>query len=196
MTTTGDGALVPAKSGEIVDAAPIGAVHVAGNIFAPIILKGKAGAKPSISRISQRELKFVNKLLATGNLNLACHEVGSTLPAGKRLLKSARIKQFIDEMIEQTALANATTVNDNLVWLRNVREGDTPANQRQMDAAKVIARILQPRGAGSVHVNVNQQFNGGANQAANPYSGMPFDQVISETEERILALKGHRPGSA
>lgn len=194
MTHPSDGALVPAKTGELVDAAPAGAVHVAGNIFAPIILKGKPGEKPVIARISQRELKFANKLLATGNLTIACHEVGCTIPAGKRLLKSARIKQFIDEMLAQMALASGTTVNDNLAWLRQVRDGDLPANQRQMDAAKVIARILAPRG--SVNVQVNAQFNGANNQEVNPYSGMSFAQIIAETEERVGALKGHRPGSA
>lgn len=194
MSADDNGALIPAKEGTLMDAAPAGAVEVHGHIFAPIVLS-RGQKKSVIGHLSQRELKFTHKLLSTGNLSYAAQEIGITEAQAKRFVQRPTIRVFIEEKLQEIALARGTTVDNNLAWLRQVRDGETHASKEQLDAAKVIARVLRPASAPGVAVQVNN-YGAGAGAVPNPYSSMSMDQLLSDTEERVSAFKGRGTGQA
>ena len=170
-------------------------IAVRGHIFQPVVLTHKPSrngkAKPQIIRLSQREAKFIDRILQTGNLDIACKDIGITIQLGGRYLKRPNVRRYMDEKIREFALSNGTTIHNNLAWLREVRDGMMLATKEQLDASKVIARILRPAG---VHLNLQQNFSHGT--VPSPYQAMSFEQIIDETDERVNAIKGRSPSQA
>lgn len=183
---------IPAeKSGEIVEDKSI---SVRGHLFTPVYLTGK---KPTVVKLSQREARFCAKFIKHGNLDLACQEIGLDPDRGKRFLARRGVKAYVLQKVEEAALATGTDADNNLSWLRRVRDGDEEVSKEQMDAAKVIAKMFRPA-SGPISVKMQQNnFTGGSNATVpSPYANMGLEQIGAEMKERVNAIEGRHSGTA
>jgi len=177
-------------SGVVVDASGE-EIEVAGHLFKPIVLSLTKGTK--IIKLSQRERRFIARLMGTQNLELACKEIGIELTAGRRFLNRHGVKLYLEEKLREAALSNDTTIANNIAWLRRVRDGEEVANKEQLDAAKTLARIHKPASKG-INVQVAQINNSAETAVPNPYSEMDSATLYSQTKEALDVIDS-RPGT-
>ena len=177
-------------SGVVVDASGE-EIEVAGHLFKPIVLSLTKGTK--IIKLSQRERRFIARLMGTQNLELACKEIAIDIKAGRRFLQRKGVALYLEEKLREAALSKDTTVSNNIAWLRRVRDGEEEATKEQLDAAKTIARIHKPAGKG-INVQVAQVNNSAETAVPNPYSGMDTATLIAQTKEALDVID-RRPGT-
>lgn len=177
-------------SGVVVDASGE-EIEVAGHLFKPIVLSLTKGVK--IIKLSQRERRFIARLMESQNLELASREIGISIAAGKRFLNRYGVKLYLEEKLREAALSKDTTVANNIAWLRRVRDGDEEATKEQLDAAKTLARIHKPAGKG-ISVQVAQINNSAETAVPNPYSEMDMGTLVSQTKEALDVID-NRPGT-
>ncbi len=177
-------------SGVVVDASGE-EIEVAGHLFKPIVLALTKGSK--IIKLSQRERRFIARLMSTQNIELASKEINIDIQAGRRFLKRKGVSLYLEEKLREAALSKDTTISNNIAWLRRVRDGEEEATKEQLDAAKTIARIHKPVSKG-VHVQVQQNNNSADTAVPNPYSGMDTATLVAQTKEALDVIDS-RPGT-
>ncbi len=167
-------------------------IEVAGHLFTPVVLAAEKG-KSVIIKLSQRERRFLARLMGTQNLKLACAEIDIDLDAGRAFIRRKNVALYLEEKLKEVALSQDTTLSNNLAWLRRVRDGASKATKEQLDAAKTIARIHKPVSVGTV-VKVQQNNISGETAVPNPYAGMDMAAIIEQSKEALNVVE-RRSGS-
>ena len=75
-------------------------VVVEGVKFLPVYLT-KEGKEPKIVHLSQKEERFIGKLINTRSLVDASDEVGITIPTAKKWLRRPNIQAVIEQAIQK-----------------------------------------------------------------------------------------------
>lgn len=158
---------------------PTPTLKVGGHVFVPVVF-GK-GADVKLHKLSQREAKFVKKLLDTGSLEHAALEIGVSLEAGKRYAKRPAIQRYLYDMLEQRALASGLTIEKLLAKVHEQIEGRVTLTEAQMEGIKVAARLLRPTSP-ALSLTVNQQNNNFSGPS--PYAGLTVDEIRTALVKR------------
>lgn len=158
-------------------------VSAGGHIFTPVVFG--AGNAQALHMLSQREARFIQKFLATGNLDFACQEIGVADSVGRKYLKRPAVKKYVEDMLTRAALAQGLTLNTLLAKLHQAIEGAIVLTDTQTDALKIAARVLKP--ASSVSINLQQN---NIHAAPSPYADMSAEQLASEIRATLADLPG------
>lgn len=164
--------------------APDRSLSMNGRTFVPVIL-GKADGE--LLKFSDREVRFLDRFLATMNLDMACEEIGIAESTGRNYLKRPHIRKYLEEKLRIAALEAGTDIREHVAWLRNVRDGVDKPTGTQLEAAKIISRHLRPSGPGVVINNNQLNVQGGV---ASPYAGMTSEQLLAGMKERSAEAGG------
>lgn len=157
-------------------------VLVRGHVFRPVVI-----GKGQLHRLSTREARFLDKFLETGNLDIACQEIGIANGTGINYLKRPHIKRYIEDMTRQQALAAGLTMEKLMAKLSAGLDGEINLSKDQIEIVKVAARILRPSTPG-LQINLQQNNIG----SSSPYSLMTPDQLTTAMRERVTFIEGRK----
>lgn len=155
---------------------PPGCLSIKGKFFAPVVFgQGK------IHRLSQREMKALERYLETGSEQAAAQEIGVSPATIRAYLKRKHVQAYVTDMLRRHAFANGMTIQNLLGKLAQCIEGELTLTPTQLEACKAAARILKPSVPGSVVNNV--QVNNSV------YNGMSAEELTAALQERAEAAK-------
>lgn len=169
--------IIPAPVAAAI-AIPSKPIKVAGHIFAPVIFGKTEMGRHILHKLSQREAKFLAVYCGTWSLKKACEEIGLEVKRGERYLNRKHVRTFVLDQLKQKALANGVSVDYLVSRFREAFDGTVVLSEGELEAGKVLARLLKPS-APAVAVTLNQQTNN-FNSANNPYENMTKDQLLGE----------------
>lgn len=160
---------------------PAGAIVVKGKLYSPVYM----GKRTGIVKLSQREQKFLHRYLQTLNLFEACHEVGIRPEVGRGYLRRSNVRAYIDHMLEQQAFAAGVSLESVKARFMQAFEGSIELSKKQMEAGKVLARIVKPAApSGGTQVQVN------VNVGESRYKDAPVEVLTEQMAERLKAVRG------
>lgn len=145
--------------------------------FVPVLF---GDGKKVLHKMSHREAKFCAKFLATMSLDSACLEIGLERAAGERYFKRRNIKRYLNDKLEERALAQGLTVDKLLSKLSLHIDGEMMLTESQMDGVKTAAKILRPAGSSAPNLT---QVNVNVSVGASPYEKLSESDLQDQLKD-------------
>jgi len=147
--------------------AKVGRKNLAAVFIAATEEEKKAGKTGQIVEFSDQEAVVLKTFLATGSYEEAAVEAGGiTIDSVKRMLRRPNLKRYLNEIITKAALVEGTDKPWFTKEMRRVWEGEVKPTREMMDAAKLIEKVVNPRGPGVVINNQQNSIYGSMNREA------------------------------
>jgi hypothetical protein len=169
-------------------------LQVGDKVFVPIILgKSADGKKPRIKKFTQRELRFLDKLIQTRDFQISAEEVGIDIQTAKKWVRKTHFRAYMQDAYRRAALAQGIDAQEHIAWLRAVRDGFETPNDMAMEASKQLSRFLRP--SAPTVVNASQTIINNGSAAPSPFKGMSREQLAGEMGKRLEILRAMPKGS-
>lgn len=136
--------------------------------------RAAGGERGTIVEFTDQEALVLTVFLEKRSYAAAATEAGVTVESVKRMLRRPNLRRYLDEVITKAAVLQGVDKSWLLKEMVGVWEGRMKPSKEMMDAAKLVEKIIAPRGPG-IQVNVQQN---------SIYGGMSKAEMDSAWEAR------------
>lgn len=167
MTVTAGETFPPTTKSKTPDITKAGRKNLAAVFIAATEKEKAAGKTGHVIEFSDQEAVVLKAFLNTGSYEVAAKEAGGiAIKSVKRMLRRPNLKRYLAEIIAKGAMTEGTDKPWLMMSMRRVWEGEIKPSKEMMDAAKIIEKVVNPKGPGVVINNQQNTMYGGLDKEA------------------------------